>query len=120
MAESHLWVRIRPANKKSSHTSFGYTIRKEDGWCKVPAAAALELKAEKMNELNPETSPPIFDVCTQEEAAALEARERIKVEPRGTADAPKSKVAAPVEEDESMPPAAQARRRGRGPTVVEP
>ena len=112
-------VRIKPSNKKISHSALGYEINKADGWCKIPFAVAMEFRKMKMNELNPEASPPIFDVLTPEEATALDTRERVFVEPAGTVSAPKEKVAAPTEEDtSSMPAAAQARRR-RGPSIVE-
>jgi hypothetical protein len=113
-------VRIKPSNKKVSHSALGYEINKVDGWCKIPFAVAMELKKMKMNELNPEASPPIFDVLTQEEAESLDSRERVRIEPAGTVSAPKEKLAAPTEEDTSaMPPAAAARRRGRGPSIIE-
>jgi hypothetical protein len=120
MAENFMLVRIRPSNKKTSHSALGYDIAKAEGWCKIPFAVAMEFKKMKMNELNPEASPPIFDVLTQEEAESLDARERVRIEPAGTVSSPKEKIATPLEDDTgSMPPAAAARRRGRGPTVIE-
>lgn len=108
MTESKfMLVRIKPANKKSVHSSLGYTIRKIDAWCKIPYAIALELKKERMNELNPLASPPIFDVLEPEEAREIVAVETAKEEPAGTIDNPKEKQQSP---DEPEPA-----RRSRAP-----
>jgi hypothetical protein len=96
---SHLLVRIKPTNKKESHSSFGYTIRKTDGWCRIPYGVATELAKEKMNDLNPESSPDIFDVMPAEDAKAMEELARPRNEPAGTVDSPKEKMAADLPPD---------------------
>jgi hypothetical protein len=54
------------------------------GWERVPKTVADYLRAVRQSEFDP-YSPPAFDVCTEEEAAALEKRERELSDARRTA-----------------------------------
>jgi hypothetical protein len=107
MAVAFKLVRIKPTNKRELHSACGVTIRKSDGWCRVPAATADQLEDEKMNDLNPEQSPAVFDVMEEEEAREVSEAENIKVEPAGTVDKPKDKVPVAPE-----PEVASPRKRG--------
>lgn len=88
----HVLVRIKPSNNRESHSAFGVTIRKADGWCKVPLAVAQGLYEERMNEANPEASPRVFDVMDESEARSTAQAESVRYEPAGTVDRPKDKT----------------------------
>lgn len=107
-AATHKLVRIKPSNKKESHASLGYTIRKTDGWCKIPIAVAEQLAKEKMNELNPDASAYIFDVMDVETAREIVEAEQARYEPAGTIDAPKEKLQAPEPDEPRRRSRAQA------------
>jgi len=53
----------------------GILFHEERGWYRVPLEAADYLRSVRQLEFNP-YSPPAFDVCTEEEARALEAQEQ--------------------------------------------
>jgi porphobilinogen deaminase len=89
---THKLVRIKPTNKRESHNAFGVIIKKADGWCRVPVATAALLAEERMNELNPEASPLVFDVMDEETAREVAEAENIKVEPAGTVDKPRERA----------------------------
>lgn len=108
---THKLVRIKPANKRESHTALGLTIRKSDGWCKVAEGIADQLAKEKMSELNPEASPYVFDVLEEDEAREIAEIENAKVEPAGTIDHPKEKVPAPPPPAEADAPVPRSRAR---------
>jgi hypothetical protein len=54
------------------------------GWERVPKEIAAYLRGVRQKEFDP-YSPPAFDVCTDEEATALDARERAESATRRTA-----------------------------------
>ena len=73
-------VRLKPYNVKAGHLLQRYSFRGirfmgERGWYEVDDEMAAQLK-EKRQRLDDETSPLAFDVCTAEEALALEQREK--------------------------------------------
>jgi hypothetical protein len=82
-------VRIAPLNNRESHYAAGITVRKADGWCEVPAATATKLAGERMNALNPEASPLVFEIKTKDEAKAVETAERKAADKPGSVDEPK-------------------------------
>jgi hypothetical protein len=87
MSDEVRYVRLRPYDEKSGHTCRVYTHRfggqfirfSEAGvWSRVPKALADELEQARQIPTRP-NSPPVFDVCTEEEARrydAAAARER--------------------------------------------
>lgn len=95
-----IWVRIRPFNpqrkrfRKRHATWFGITIYEERGWCRVPEKITHGGKTIDVGEYmrgvrqfdqDPD-SELVFDVCTKEEAQALERREKKALEEKNTAD----------------------------------
>jgi hypothetical protein len=84
-----VYVRIKPSNSKESHTAHGVTIRKAGAWHVVPANVGALLAEERMNPLNPEASPFVFDVQTKEEAETTVAAETVIADPAGTLDRPR-------------------------------
>lgn len=94
--EKTLRVRIKPSSPREQHidVATGISIKKSDGWCDVERGAALQLAEIPLHELNPDSSPRVFDVCTAEEALQIEDDETEKIDPSGTAGAPKVKRAA--------------------------
>lgn len=128
MAEQERHVRIKPSNNRQTHGAHGVTIRKSDGWVIVPLAIAAKLAQEPMNELNPDASPRVFDVCTAAEAKQMDRAERKIVSPAGTvskprriaadgsaeADAPGEEEVEEEEEEEEAPaPAPRAAKGGK-------
>lgn len=93
---SEMLVRIKPSNNRGTHTSCGYVIKKVDGWVSLPRGVAMALAEERMNDLNPEASPFVFDVMEQEQAIVIEEAENAKVEPAGTADKPRKAIQLPA------------------------
>jgi hypothetical protein len=88
---SDLVARIKPSNARESHaqTQLGITIRKVDGWVAVTPAQAEVLRAERMGDLNPQATPPVFDVVTRAEAARMDELAQAKADPAGTAANPR-------------------------------
>jgi hypothetical protein len=97
---THKLVRIKPSNNREVHGACGVTIKKSDGWCRVPTHVADELAKERMNELNPMASAHVFDVYEEDEAKEVAELEAIKEEPAGTIDRPKDKAPAEPAQDE--------------------
>lgn len=72
-------VRIKPYNKKRRHltrryTVFGVKFEVERGWYRVKGPVADYL--ENVTSDGDPDSPLIFDVCSEEEALAIETKER--------------------------------------------
>lgn len=109
----------------------GILFHEERGWYRVPLDIAQYLRGVRQSEFNP-YSPPAFDVCTEEEARALEEREqaiatarRVGVDaapttlPRATVGAVTSADVAGggLESDDEEPAPAPAARPARQPTA---
>ncbi len=82
-------VRIKPSNKRESHSAYGVTIKKGDGWVRVPIGIAARLAQEPMSEQIPGGSAKVFDVCTEAEARAIDKTERKVTAPAGTVAKPR-------------------------------
>lgn len=82
-------VRIKPTNKREQHSAAGVTIRKADGWVKVRTEVAEHLRKERMNEMNPQQSPEVFDVVDTDDAQAIHEKESLRVSPAGTPQSPR-------------------------------
>lgn len=102
--KKHLLVRIKPENKRDVHSSHGVTIKRELGWHRVPEEVAEMLRDERMSELEPERSALVFDVCTEEEAAQVMARQERVEDPAGTVAAPREVVVGKQGLDPRQPP----------------
>ncbi len=81
-------ARIRPAAKAERYNLAGKLFAKSKGWYAVDADTARKLEPISSNVLNPQNGSPVFEVCTEEEARAIERFETIKIDPRGTASDP--------------------------------
>ena len=73
-------VRLKPHDPRRKFVlrRFAYAgilFHEERGWYRVPVEIADYLRGVRQSEFNP-YSPPGFDVCTEEEARALEAQEK--------------------------------------------
>lgn len=80
----HLYVRLRPFDRQAGHVVRRYdwripnstkflTFTRAGVWHKVPFRYAEALREARQDERNP-LSPPVFDVCTEEEARVLDSR----------------------------------------------
>lgn len=116
-------VRIKPHTKRELHSAAGVTIKKKDGWVRVPRDVAAILAEEPLSILGT-NGLKVFDVKEEDEAQAIEEQERTKVEPAGTASAPKVMMPGtphPEKPAPSMPPPpAQKRVAVRKPKAVKP
>jgi hypothetical protein len=105
MSTSTRLVRLRPRSGKKNAARFplrytinGIRFEAERGWYRLTDLAfAAKLKALRLHEEDPD-SPRIFDVCTEEEALALQAKEKRSQTRRDVedADAISAKDVAPV------------------------
>src|SRR5579862_5594173 len=73
-------VRLKPHDPRRKFVlrRFAYAgilFHEERGWYRVPVEISDYLRGVRQSEFNP-YSPPAFDVCTEEEARALEAQEQ--------------------------------------------
>ena len=73
-------VRLKPHDPRRKFVlrRFAYAgilFHEERGWYRVPLEIADYVRGVRQSEFNP-YSPPAFDVCTEEEARALEAQEQ--------------------------------------------
>src|SRR5690348_16005414 len=73
-------VRIKPYDPKKGsvlqrYTVAGITYREDKGWYPVTSIRLAEGMRELRQDENNENSPAVFDVCTPEEARAIDARE---------------------------------------------
>ena len=73
-------VRLKPHDPRRKFVlrRFAYAgilFHEERGWYRVPLEISDYLRGVRQSEFNP-YSPPAFDVCTEEEARALEAQEQ--------------------------------------------
>ena len=110
-----LLVRLKPHDSRRGHvlrryTSLGIKLHQERGWYRVATEVAEYLRGVHQ-VASDEYSPLAFDVCTDEEAKALDAREETETKVRSAAadeiklsaarrDAPPADLAARV----STPP----------------
>lgn len=83
MSDEVRFVRLRPYDPRTGHTcqvftqKFGgqfYKFNQAGVWYKVPKALADELALKRQIAQRP-TSPPVFDVMTEEQARAFDAAE---------------------------------------------
>lgn len=98
-------VRLKPHDPKKGHvirryTAFGVRFEEARGWYKVSDEVAAYL-ATVHQRPGDEDSPLAFDVCTDDEAKALEAAEKKKAEERARAAEPN--VAQPHDISERTP-----------------
>jgi hypothetical protein len=96
---SQLWVRLKPRNEKKGiklrrYLAFGMRFDEASGWYIVDSTLVLqdgrqvnvgEYLRNVRNDNEDEDSPLAFDVMTEQEARALDARERKAAEVRATA-----------------------------------
>ncbi len=89
-------VRLKPFNPRRGFVMRTYVdgisgavFKEERGWYEVEDAMAAKLKEITSKPENPE-SPLAFDVCTREEAVALERRIRRQLQERAIATDPNS------------------------------
>lgn len=73
-------VRLKPHDARRGHVLRRYTYRgikfhEERGWYKVDKTVADYLRAVRQVP-GDEHAPPAFDVCTEDEAKSLDAREK--------------------------------------------
>jgi hypothetical protein len=85
-----LLVRLKPHDPRRGHRLRRYTYRgikfqEERGWYRVDKAVADYLR-EVRQVATDEHAPLAFDVCTADEAKALDAKEKDANTPRKTAD----------------------------------
>jgi len=85
-------VRLKPYDRKRGHviqryTAFGVRFDEARGWYKVSDEVAAYLATVHQTP-GDEDSPLAFDVCTQDEATAMETAEKKKAEERARAAEP--------------------------------
>lgn len=85
-------VRLKPYDPKRGHvlrryTAFGIRFDESRGWYRVSDEVAAYLAAVH-EQPGLDYTPLAFDVCTEEEALTLEAREKKEQEERAIASAP--------------------------------
>lgn len=85
-------VRLKPHDPKKGHvirryTAFGVRFDEARGWYKVSDEVAKYLVTVHQRP-GDEDSPLAFDVCTEDEAKAIEASEKKKAEERARAAEP--------------------------------
>ena len=85
-------VRLKPYDPKRGHvlrryTAFGIRFDESRGWYRVSDEVAKYL-AGVHEQPGLDYTPLAFDVCTEEEALAVEAREKKEQEERAVASAP--------------------------------
>ncbi len=85
-------VRLKPYDPKRGHvlrryTAFGIRFDESRGWYRVSDEVANYLAAVR-EQPGLDYTPLAFDVCTEEEALAVEAREKKEQEERAVASAP--------------------------------
>lgn len=133
MSSEKMLVRLKPYNPKRGFKVRRYIVSSarlrldvDRGWYEVDAALALKLSQLRQESTDPD-SPPLCDVCTREEAIALEEREK-EAEERASARRPHSEVRVhsptrrnapdlttrdlPKNQDEPPPSVAGSRARG--------
>lgn len=84
-----LLARLKPYNVKKGHLTRIYMIDgarfyEERGWYEVPDGLGEKLRELHQDHYD-EDSPELFDVCTPEQAEALEQREAKAIEVKATA-----------------------------------
>lgn len=110
MPDEKKLVRIKPSLQREIHIFEGFPIKKSDGWCALPADVADRAAEEPVFDQYPD-GDRVFDVKEMAVAARIERAERKKIDPAGTAEAPKElkPTEAPADRVEQASPAA---RRG--------
>jgi len=104
-------ARLKPFDGKRfvirSYTVFGIKFIGDRGWYKVDSDVSEYLKTIVQRAEDPD-SAPAFDVCSEDEAKAIDERERVKASRR---DAAQAEDAAPMRvHNVARPAAAQAAR----------
>lgn len=95
-------ARIKPfnpkrGNKVRTYTVYGIKFLEEKGWYRVNAKVAAYL--EKVTRDGDPEGVEIFDVCTEEEAIALEAKDRKKAMERASVSEPNNALTPRDTED---------------------
>lgn len=99
MESQNIWVRIKPRNEKKGlkirkYLAFGMRFEEQLGWYKVPPSIELsdgrvvdtkEYLSNVRNDNDDPDSPLAFDVLTEQEARALDSKERKAAELRAHA-----------------------------------
>lgn len=93
-------VRLKPYDPKRGHvlrryTAFGVRFEESRGWYRVSDEVA-EYLGKVRQQPGLDYTPLAFDVCTEEEAVALETREKREQEERAIASAPNVATAQDV------------------------
>lgn len=105
-------ARLKPFDGKRfvrrSYTSFGIKFIGDRGWYKVDNDVAEYLKTVTQRAEDPD-SAPAFDVCSPEEARAIDERERVKANRRDAEQAESTQPAMRVH-NVARPAAANAAR----------
>ncbi len=107
-------VRLKPFNAKRGHHMRKYThgptrrtFEVDRGWYKVDDDMADYLATVRQTSSDPD-SPDAFDVCTEEEAIKIDARERVEKDRRDAAnpnDLPSTDLRRDLRERRAMLPA---------------
>ena len=114
-----LLVRLKPHDPRRGHVLRRYTYRgikfqEERGWYRVEADVADYLRAVRQKALDPH-APLAFDVCTPEEAEALDAKEKeAAVTRKSAADAIKLSPARGAVTTADLPDTASPKSKTRG------
>lgn len=116
MATQTMLVRLKPYNPKRGcflrrFTYKGLRFQEERGWYRVDLGVAKYLGDVRQVDSDPDSSPA-FDVCTEEEARALEEKEKREKRQRArvgeainvneTATEPFSSGSQPADDDEEL------------------
>jgi hypothetical protein len=110
-------VRLKPLDAKKGHvirrfTTFSTTFEEARGWYRVNEEMAAYLQTVHQVP-NDEDTPKAFDVCTDEEAKAIEAAEKRKAEERARAAEPNVAMPREVMSAGAVPAAPEGRESGR-------
>ena len=114
-----LLVRLKPHDPRRGHVLRRYTYRgikfqEERGWYRVEADVADYLRAVRQKAHDPH-APLAFDVCTPEEAEALDAKEKeAAVTRKSAADAIKLSPARGAVTTDDLPDAAKPKAKPSG------
>lgn len=100
-------VRLKPYDPKRGHvlrryTAFGIRFDESRGWYRVADEIAAYLAGVR-EQPGLDYTPLAFDVCSEEEAKALESREKLEQEERAIASAPNVATAHDVSAKGAQP-----------------
>ena len=122
-------ARLVPAGKAETYVIHHKTFKKKGRWYPIEdEALAHELAAVRESQINPDSSPFVFQVLRVDAAKQLETQEAVQADPSGSVDAPsvfgkatgkagpiltKIPVDDPVAEDRTIGDASTNQRLGK-------